>query len=94
MQRYERALNTKDINYSLFMAHLREAIFIYCADDIENVMYKFRNQGLTDEQIERLSTSQFVKNGKVRRFIPPKDILAERVQKVVDFHLVFNFTLL
>ena len=94
MQRYERALNSKDLIVRTLMIALRDAIFINSVDDLKSVQEmikrKKENRG---ERVDEIALSELLINGRIRRFIPPKEILESRVQSVVDFFEVMLFLL-
>ena len=92
MQRYERALNSKDLIFRTFMIALRDAIFINSGEDLNAVKNKIiRKKEKRGETVDEIALSELLINGRIRRFIPPKDILGPRIQKVVDFFEVVLF---
>ena len=50
MQRYERAMNSKDLLFSSFMASLRDAIFVNSEIDMENVKAMLARKGIDANQ--------------------------------------------
>ena len=87
MQRYEKALNSKDIYFKMFIFRLRDAIFVNNQEDIDRVLEMWERR---NNNIERTPMTDVINKGQVRRHIPDKETLAERVQGVVDYFEVYK----
>lgn len=84
LQRYGRSLSSKsDPLFAVFMSMMRDALFETNKEDEELLKaYLRHSRGATQDQVNKMPRSYFVKN--CRRQIPPPPILAARLHNVYD----------
>ncbi|KAI3653227.1 hypothetical protein MP228_002652 [Amoeboaphelidium protococcarum] len=88
MERYP--VKKKHPLYSLFASNLRDAIFICSEEDMQDVKSVLQQRGVSDKQMDQIKRSYLLRNGKVRRFVPPADILSNRIDQVVQMFRAVN----
>jgi hypothetical protein len=87
MQRISKTLKKAHGAFCAFLARLRDSFFWVSREDLDLLVAFLKRRGLTDDEIQRKKEIDwvfFLRNS--RRFVPPKDILLKRFNRVCQFY--------